>query len=146
MSKLFKFFFIIILCVNLFNCSEKISYSGKIINEDFQNYTILSTKNLVLEELGKPTFVDIVENKYFYYSETIKYKNIFNRKIDKRKILVFSFNQNNSVSKFESYDLDNEKNIKFVKQTTDNNLIEKGLMEKIFGGVGKGYVPNTTQN
>jgi len=143
MSILFKIFFIVILSVNLFNCSEKISYSGKIINEDFQNYSNLSTKNLILEQLGNPTFVDIVENKFFYYSETIKYKNIFNKKIDKRLILVFNFNQDNSVLKFESYDLDNETNIKFIEKTTANNLIEKGLVEKIFGGVGKGYIPDT---
>ena len=143
MNIFFRFFFIILLSVNLFNCVEKISYSGKIINEDFQNYSTFSSKDLILEKLGKPTFIDNIENKYFYYSETIKYKNIFNKKIDNRTILVFSFNQNNTVKKFTYYDLNDEKNISFLKQTTKNNLIEKGLMEKIFGGVGKGYTPNT---
>ena len=143
MKILFRFFFILIICVNILNCSEKISYSGKIINEDLQNYANLSNKKLILNELGKPTFIDIIQNKYFYYSETIKYKNMCNKKIEKRSILVFSFDQRSDVVKFAYYDLEDEKDIKFVKKTTENNLIEKGLMEKIFGGVGKGYVPNT---
>ena len=35
-----------------------------------------------------------------------------------------------------------KKILNLLEKTTNNNLIEKGLMEKIFGGVGKGYVPN----
>jgi len=33
--------------------------------------------------------------------------------------------------------------VKIIKEKTKNNLIKKGLLEKIFGGVGKRTLPNT---
>ena len=125
------------------NCSEKISYSGKIIDDDITKFSKLVNKNSVIIELGQPNFIDPIENKYFYFLEKYKYKNIFDRKIENRTILVFNFNKKDQIITFDTYDLSDQQNIEFVKATTSNELIERGLMEKVFGGVGKTYIPNT---
>jgi hypothetical protein len=38
--------------------------------------------------------------------------------------------------------LNNKKN-KFQTKITENNIVEKGLIEKIFGGVGPNNIPNS---
>ncbi len=139
-----RIFLISIFCILfLSNCSEKISYSGKIIDNDLTKLSKLADKNSVIYELGQPNFIDPIENKFFYFSEKYKYKNIFDRKIENRTILVFNFNIENKVISFDNYNLSDQQNIEFSKATTSNDLIERGLMEKVFGGVGKTYVPNT---
>ena len=55
-----------------------------------------------------------------------------------------SFNENNTIKSFSQYDLNDQKDIEFIKDKTPNELIQRGLIEKIFGGVGKN-IPNTTQ-
>tara|TARA_Y100001970_G_C14113295_1_gene792127 strand:- start:207 stop:638 length:432 start_codon:yes stop_codon:yes gene_type:complete len=134
---------LIFILILLSNCTEKISYSGKIINDDLINFSKLEDKKNVIEELGQPNFIDPIENKYYYFSEKHKYKNIFNKKIQNRIILVFNFDSNDKVISFNNFDLEDTNEIKFAKETTPNNLLKRGLMEKVFGGVGKTYIPNT---
>ena len=47
------------------------------------------------------------------------------------------FNNNDSIINIYEYDLDNEEKISYKDETTSHDIIEKGLLEKIFGGVGK---------
>ena len=54
------------------------------------------------------------------------------------------FNENNTIKSFSQYDLNDQKYIEFIKDRTPNKIIQRGLIEKIFGGVGKN-IPNTTQ-
>ena len=135
--------FLGLIILSLSNCSEKITYSGKIINNDLSKFSKLDNKNNVIKELGQPNFIDPIENKYYYFLEKYKYKNIFDKNIENRIILVFDFNPAKDIISFNSYDLDDQKDIKFTKETTPNNLLERGLVEKVFGGVGKTYVHNT---
>ena len=115
-----------------YSCTEQTIYSGKIINQSNIDYSIIKDKNQLINELGNPSYIDPIENKYFYYSEKKIYKNFFDKKIVSRVLLVFEFN------------LEDEKKIAIVKEKTKNNLIERGLIEKIFGGVGKSQeLPNT---
>ena len=44
--------------------------------------------------------------------------------------------------KYYGYDLSDQKQMKIINETTQNNLLTKGWIENIFGGVGKG--PPTT--
>ena len=64
-------------------------------------------------------------------------KNYFNKKIDNRILIVFNFNDEDKIIDVKKFDLNNEKNIKIVKKTTSHELISQGLIEKLFGGVGK---------
>ena len=130
------FLFSINICI-LLSCSEKISYTGLIIDENDFNYENLNTKNEVISNLGNPSFIDPIEKKYFYFSEKIMTKNYFNKKIDNRILIVFNFNDEDKIIDVKKFDLNNEKNIKIVKKTTSQELISQGLIEKLFGGIGK---------
>ena len=119
-----------------YSCADQTIYSGKIINQANIDYSIIKDKNQLINELGNPSYIDPVENKYFYYSEKKIYKNFFNQKIVSRILLVFEFNLEEKIKSIDLYNLEDEKDIIIVKEKTKNNLIERGLIEKIFGGVG----------
>ena len=142
-----RFLKIIIFIPALFiilSCVETKSYSGKLIVENFK-YDSLLNKNQVTSNLGLPNFIDPIENKYYYYFEKTINKNFFNSKIEKRSMIVFDFEENGNVQSFNQYNLDQEQQINFIKDKTKNNLVNRGLIEKIFGGIGKGPLTDTSQ-
>ena len=59
-------------------------------------------------------------------------------------MVVFIFNENETIKSVSQYDLNDEQDVKNIKESTPNEIIKRGLLQKIFGGVG-GTVPNTTQ-
>ena len=126
-----------------YSCTEQTIYSGKIINQANIDYSIIKDKNQLINELGNPSYIDPIESKYFYYSEKKIYKNFFDKKTISRILLVFEFNLEEKIKSIDVYNLEDEKDIAIVKEKTKNNLIERGLIEKIFGGVGKAQeLPN----
>ena len=134
-----------IICVLFsYSCTEQTIYSGKIINQSNIDYSTIKNKKQLINELGKPSYIDPIEDKYFYYSEKKIYKNFFDKKIVSRILLVFEFNLEEKIKSLNIYNLEDEKKIALVREKTKNNLIERGLIEKIFGGVGKTQeLPNT---
>ena len=136
---MFKYLKVIIFILMLFiilSCVETKSYSGKLINENFK-YDSLLNKTQVTSKLGQPNFIDPIENKYYYYFEKRINKNIFDSRIEKRTMIVFNFEENENVQSFNQYNLNQEQQINIIKDKTKNNLIDRGLLEKIFGGIGK---------
>ena len=128
--------FLITLIFILFSCSKETIYSGKILNqEDFENINFKNKENLLVK-LGPPSFIDPIENKYFYYSEKKIKKSAFNQKTNYSYIFVFKFDTQDNITISKVYDLKNNKNIDLIKEETDNNIVKRGLLEKIFGGVG----------
>ena len=127
-----------------YSCTEQTIYSGKIINQANIDYSIIKDKNQLINELGNPSYIDPIESKYFYYSEKKIYKNFFDKKTISRILLVFEFNLEEKIKSIDVYNLEDEKDIAIVKEKTKNNLIERGLIEKIFGGVGTAQeLPNS---
>ena len=116
-------------------CSEKIYYSGKIlyIDEDIDN---LKNKNDVIRELGSPNYIDLIEKKFFYYSEKRVTKNFYNNEIVDRTLLVFSFDKDNTIKYSKKFNLNNENQIDIIEDETSNEIVKQGLLEKVFGGVG----------
>ena len=58
------------------NCSNKTTYSGKIINQDELKDINFENKNKLISKLGYPSYIDPIENKFFYYSEVSEKKSI----------------------------------------------------------------------
>ena len=137
-----RYFLVLFFCGLFISCSEKISYTGKIINYDLFDYTTINNKNEVLNNLGQPNFIDPIEKKYFYFSEKKIVKNFFDQKIESRIMLVFKFNENDTIESSIKYDLKDQKTINYIKDTTSYELIQRGLIEKLFGGIGKN-IPST---
>ena len=144
MVKIFKLFLFINLIFAIISCSQpKLTYSGKIINQNNLNNLNISNKSNLVKNFGEPSFIDPIENKYFYYSEKIKEDNFFSKKKEYSYIFVFEFDQNDDLVDKKVLNLNELQKIKINKIRTSNKIVKRGLIEKIFGGVGTQKVPNT---
>ena len=137
-----KIIIIVIFAHYIFGCVEKTTYSGKIITNDDLDINILN-KNELLNKFGQPSYIDKLSNKYFYFTEKKKETNFYNKKIEYSYLFVFEINDNDKIISSESINLLTEKNHKYRKIQTKNNIIKKGLLETIFGGVGANPMPNS---
>ena len=124
----------------------KISFSGKIITQDDLSNIEIYNKNDLLKTFGQPSYIDTIQKKYFYYTEKSKSKNFYSNKIEYSYLFVFELNQNDEIIGSESINLLNTNNIKYQKIETENNIVKRGLIEKIFGGVGPNKLPDSQQN
>ena len=132
----------VMLSQYIFGCVEKTTYSGKIITNDNLDLKILN-KNELISKFGKPSFIDNLSNKYFYFTEKKKETNFYDNKIEYSYLFVFEVNDNDKIVKSESINLLKEKNHKYLKIQTSNNIIKRGLLESIFGGIGANPMPNS---
>ena len=137
----FIFLSYIFIFIILLSCTHKVTYSGKIIDNNI-NIKLISSKDELIKKIGTPNYIDPLENKYFYFTEKKIVKNFFNEKNIDKKIIVFKFDKDENILFTKYFDLTNKKNLDFIKQTTPNNIIKQGIIEQIFGGIGK---PNTSQ-
>ncbi|MDC0216663.1 hypothetical protein OAJ70_00925 [Pelagibacteraceae bacterium] len=133
---------IIILSLYILGCVEKTTYSGKVITNDDLDLKILN-KNELINKFGQPSYIDSLSNKYFYFTEKKKKTNFYNNKIEYSYLFVFEVNNNDRIVKSESINLLKEKNHKYLKIQTSNNIIKRGLLETIFGGIGANPLPNS---
>jgi len=137
-----KVIIIVILSNYIFGCVEKTTYSGKIINDDDLDLQILN-KNELINKFGQPSYIDNLSNKYFYFTEKRKETNFYNKNIEYSYLFVFKINDNDKIINSESINLLKEKNHKYRKIKTSNRIIKRGLLEKIFGGIGANPIPNS---
>ena len=140
----FRLLLVLMILIFSLSCNDKILYSGKILNEENLDFTKLKNKEEVIDKLGKPNFIDPIEKKYYYFSEKKYVKNFFKQKISNRIMVVFIFNENETIKLVSQYDLNDEQDVQNIKDSTPNELIKRGLIEKIFGGIGN-TMPSTTQ-
>ena len=131
-----KYIFYICVFFILANCSDKIIYSGKIINQEQLKDINFENREKLITKLGKPSYIDPIENKYFYFSEKSKKKSIFKREIKYSYVFVFKMNQDDQIIETKVFDTKDIENIKFSNDKTSNEIVKRGLLEKIFGGVG----------
>ena len=139
---LIKIFIVVILSQYIFACVEKTTYSGKIITNENLDLKILNKKEL-LNKFGQPSYIDILSKKYFYFTEKKKETNFYNKKIEYSFLFVFEIDNNDRVIKSETINLLTEKNHKYRKIETNNNIVKRGLIETVFGGIGANPMPNS---
>ncbi len=140
---IFKLLIILFSLMYIFGCSEKTTYYGKIITQDDLTNLNIQNKNQLLEKFGKPSYIDTMLNKYFYYTEKNKSKNFYNQKIEYSYLFVFELDKEGNIIEKISINLLDNKNKLFINKETRNNIIERGLIEKIFGGVGPNQLPDS---
>ena len=120
----------------LANCSSKTTYSGKILNEEVLSDINFSNKTKLINKLGYPSYIDEAQNKFFYFSETSEKKSIFKKKIKYSYVFVFKIDENEQIVETKVYNTKNIKNIEIINEKTSNEIVKRGLLEKVFGGVG----------
>ena len=131
----FSFLFIV-------GCVEKTTYSGKIISLDDLQIKALN-KNELINTFGQPSYIDPLLNKYFYFTEKRKSKNFYNKKLEYSYLFVFEIDNEDKIISSESINLLTNKNHKYKEEETQNNIVKRGLLEKIFGGIGPNQIPNS---
>ena len=133
---MYKTSLLIVLFFFIYSCTHKTIYSGKILNQDnFTNINFSNQKNLI-NNFGYPSYIDPVNNKYFYYAEMEEKESAFKRKINYSVVFVFEFDENNHIINSRVYDLNKKNETNVINEITENEIIKRGLLEKIFGGVG----------
>ena len=120
----------------LANCATKTTYSGKIINQDELKDINFENKKKLISKLGYPSYIDPIENKFFYYSEVSEKKSILKKEIKYSYVFVFRINENDQIIESKVYNTKDIESIKFSDDKTSNEIVKRGLLEKIFGGVG----------
>ena len=130
--------FIIYICIFfiLANCSNKTTYSGKIVNQDTWEEINFENKYNLISKLGNPSYIDPIENKFFYYTELSEKKSILKKEIKYSYVFVFKLDNNDTIIDTKVFNTKDIKNIKFSDDKTSNEIVKRGLLEKIFGGVG----------
>ena len=129
----------------IISCSEKITYTGLIIDKNI-NYLEINNKNDLLNLLGQPNYIDPIEKNFYYFSEKNISKNSLTKKTVDRLILVYYFDDKNNIIDAKKLNLDDEKTINISENRVKNDLIKKGLIEKIFGGVSaQPSIPTTSE-
>ena len=141
--ELIKLFLLFITIYIFTGCSEQTIYSGKIINQENLENLKASNKNELIERFGNPSFIDPIQNKLFYYTEKVKENSFFNKKTEYSYLFVFTVDKNDQIINQKAYNLQNKNEISLAKDETSNNIVERGLIEKIFGGVGPQQIPTT---
>ena len=131
-----KFILYIFIFIFLSNCTDKTIYSGKILNHEGLRDINFENKEKLISKLGLPSYIDPIENKLFYFSEKSQKKSIFKKEIKYSYVFVFKIDQDNKIIDSKVYSTKDVSNIKFSNDKTSNELIKRGLLEKIFGGVG----------
>ena len=131
-----KTFFYICIFFILSNCSDKTTYSGKILNNEELNDINFKNKEKLISTLGNPSYIDPIENKFFYFSEKSQKKSIFKKEIKYSYVFVFKLNENEEIIETNVFNTKDINTIKFSDDKTSNQIVKRGLLEKIFGGVG----------
>ena len=131
-----KTIFYICIFFILANCSNKTTYSGKILNNEELNDINFKNKEKLISTLGNPSYIDPIENKFFYFSEKSQKKSIFKKEIKYSYVFVFKMNENEEIIETKVFNTKDIDTIKFSDDKTSNQIVKRGLLEKIFGGVG----------
>ena len=120
----------------LANCSNKTTYSGKILNNEELKEINFTNKEKLISKLGNPSYIDPIENKFFYFSEGSEKKSILKKKIKYSYVFVFKMNENEEIIETKAFNTKDIDIIEFSDDKTSNQIVKRGLLEKIFGGVG----------
>ena len=107
-------------------------FIAKVDNETI-NFNNFNSKEEITTYLGEPNYIDPIENKYFYIHEKTVEKNFFDKELMERNIVVASFDLEGNIISIEKYNLDDQKIVKINQNKTENSIIQRGLIEKIFG-------------
>ena len=120
----------------IYSCTHKTIYSGKILNQDnFTNINFTNQKNLI-NNFGYPSYIDPINNKYFYYAKMEEKESAFKKKLNYSLVFVFEFDEDNKIKNSKVYDINNKDDFSVINDITENEIVKRGLLEKIFGGVG----------
>lgn len=97
-----------------------------------------TTPDQVKQLLGTPTTTSVIENQSYYYiyirQETYTYKKP--EEVDRRVLAVY-FGDDNTLSDFGYYGIENGNVVSFIDRATPTSGKEISFLQQIFGNLGR---------
>lgn len=135
-----KGFLAIIFILLTTSCVSRIENKGYSFElTDYQPKEKISSKNEIIKNMGSPTLISYIDDELFwmYFEEEIELFLFFKPKVQKRKILVITFDNKNLAKTVNYYDLANQNPIKFNENKTNVEEVKKGFFSDLFGNIGR---------
>ena len=137
-----KLIFFIIL-IGLTNCKlNEVNKTHGSLNLDKKHKKLelnVSNKNDIVTLLGPPSTVSQFDNNKWYYIERkVTNTSVFTlgrEKVLKNNVLVLELDKNGILTTKEFLKFDDMKDIKFSKNTTDSNIVNKNFLYNFFNSV-----------
>ena len=98
----------------------------------------LDNRRNVARLIGSPSSISTFESKTWYYiSKRSEHLAFFDEKVLDQQVVAIDFDDNGMISDMRRYKLDDARNIVMVGRITPTRGREMGLLEQIFGNVGR---------
>ena len=136
-------FILIIIFLFIVNCSgNKVSnfHGSKQLETKFNIIKVNKTnKNDLVKLIGPPSSVSDFDNNKWFYIERLKTNQslikLGNQKIEKNNVLIVQLDNSGIVRKKKLLDLENMKDIKYLKTTTEKDFKNESILYNIFSSL-----------
>ena len=136
-------FVIIIIFLFIVNCSgNKVSnfHGSNQLETKFNIIKVNKTnKNDLVKLIGPPSSVSDFDNNKWFYIERLKTNQslikLGNQKIEKNNVLIVQLDNSGIVRKKKLLDLENMKDIKYLKTTTEKDFKNESILYNIFSSL-----------
>ena len=130
-------------------CSPSRDFHGYVPDEAFPRdiQPDEDTRTTVLAQLGSPSMTSTFDdNTWIYMSTTRERRAYFNPKVVQRSVVAVRFDEEDVVAEVLEYDLTDGRVVEYAARETPTRGRELGLLEQIFGNIGRTVLPPTQEN
>jgi outer membrane protein assembly factor BamE (lipoprotein component of BamABCDE complex) len=121
-------------------CTSEFAKRGFVLDEQLAQEVRpgVDNQNSVEETLGRPTVISSFDkNVWFYISQTERQKAFFAPQITDQQILAVRFGDNGLVDEVKKFSLADAQSVAPVDDKTPTRGKELGLLEQLFGNIGR---------
>lgn len=100
----------------------------------------VTTKDMVQEIMGSPSAIATFQTEgdaWYYISSKTEHLAFFEKEVTAREILVVKFDINDVVAELQGLDLEAGEEVKIVERETPTGGRKLGLLEQLFGNLGR---------
>ncbi len=131
-------------------CTPVREYHGFMAENEDQTSSIqvgVDTKATVTQKLGSPSTTAVLDQTAWYYISTVQQRFAFyHPRTSDQHIMVVRFDANDTVSAVDHFGVERGRVIAYNTNVTPTRGRELGILEQIFGNIGRGSpLPTTTE-
>ena len=138
---------VILLTLLAGGCSAVVDHRGYLPRgDDLQKIQMGMSKPEAQSILGSPSTTATLNHQgdsFYYVSSTVENKAFFRPKVTEREVVAIRFDQNDQVSGFGHYGLEDGKVVNFTSRETPVEGKELSLLKDFLGNLGK-FDPGAT--
>ncbi len=121
-------------------CTPTVSLHGYVPDEEVlaTMQTGTDNKDAVIEKLGSPSSIATFDdNTWIYFSKRTETFAFFEPEVIEQRVVAVNFNDDGTVEEIKRFALEDGRLIDPVTRTTPTHGRELGLLEQLFGNVGR---------